>query len=160
MNLGPLTIDHIDQSNLIEGVSDPREIPKSVRAWTFLSSLKPEEFTDQCVFDVHRLVMDGLMHPADVGHYRVVGVQVGGRVCPHPLQVPELLNTWIADMRHQDDLDPKIKHVQFEKIHPFRDGNGRVGRLLMWWHEANLGLKPTLIKYDERWNYYSWFDEN
>lgn len=158
MSLGRLTIEHIIQSNLIEGVTDRDELPKSVKAWEYL--LLVDVLDKQNVLDIHRLVMTDLMHPSDVGAYRRCGVSVGGRICPHFLQVPELMDKWISSMRFLDDLDTKIKHIQFEHIHPFCDGNGRIGRLLMWWHEYQLGRIPTLITYEERWDYYSWFEDN
>ena len=66
----------------------------------------------------------------------------------------------ISAQRWQE-LEPKDMHVRFEKIHPFVDGNGRTGRMLMWLHEYWLGREPTLIRSNEadRHYYYQWFRE-
>lgn len=57
------------------------------------------------------------------------------------------------------DLDEFTKkcHIKFEHIHPFVDGNGRIGRLLYNWHRLRLGLPIKIIYYKNRREYYDWF---
>jgi Fic family protein len=45
-------------------------------------------------------------------------------------------------------------HVRFERIHPFQDGNGRVGRLLLFWQCLQTGIVPFIITEDLRLFYY------
>jgi hypothetical protein len=78
------------------------------------------------------------------------------RVMPPWTLVKGLMDNWLLDYR---DLGPKNAHIRFERIHPFVDGNGRTGRMLMWWHERMLGLEPTLIKAEEKEKYYEWFKD-
>lgn len=79
----------------------------------------------------------------DPGAWRTVQVHIGKRgtppdavtyVPPAPEQLPGLLENWIAFVR-RTDIDPIVQaavmHAQFEMIHPFVDGNGRTGRLLV-----------------------------
>lgn len=56
-------------------------------------------------------------------------------------------------------LDELIRkhHIRFEKIHPFIDGNGRVGRMLMNWQRIKVGLPLLIIWEDEKSDYYKWF---
>lgn len=90
------------------------------------------------------------------GAWRSVQVHIGKRgtpltaasyVPPAPEHVPGLLENWIAFIR-RTDIDPIIQaavmHAQFEMIHPFVDGNGRMGRLLisLFLTEKGLLSKP------------------
>jgi Fic family protein len=147
---------YIKHSNLIEGVADPEEIPKSIKAWEFLCTC--DKLTEEIILNVHTIVMTELLTSEYVGTYRVHDVFVGEYKAPGPFIVPFLMADWVIDMEYYQDLDPKIKHIEFERIHPFKDGNGRVGRLLMWWHEMKLDGEPTLITYNKRFDYYNWFE--
>ena len=69
---------------------------------------------------------------------RTCGVRVGMRVCPKPEQVERLL-TKLFESR--DDLTPMEFYKEFEEIHPFVDGNGRTGKILLNWMNGSL-LKP------------------
>lgn len=149
--------EHFVQSNLIEGVTDIEEIPKSEKAWEYL--MLCNELTKQSILDVHRLIITGLLEQ-NIGVYRPYNVQVRGRSCPFWFQVPELMDTWTTEMTKWLELDPKEMHVKFEHIHPFVDGNGRVGRMLLWWHEVKQGKEPTLVTYADRFSYYDWFEQN
>lgn len=147
--------EHIRQSNLIEGVTGEQAVAESLKAWRYLSA--QQTLSLDVILECHRLVMLRLW-PQIAGKLRTVGVQVGGRLCPRASEVPELLRSWLDMMRTYADLDPRAMHIEFEHIHPFRDGNGRVGRLLMWWHEERVGPSKTLVAYEDRYDYYDWFD--
>lgn len=155
-----ITDRHLGQSNLIEGVKEPHEVLQSRLAWNLLR--EAPVLTDTLILNVHNLVM---MHflPGRMGgrgSYRITNVEVGGRSCPHWRVVPDMVDSWLAKMQHWQELLPKQMHIEFEHIHPFIDGNGRTGRLLMWWHEIRLGQEPTVIEYADRFSYYDWFNED
>ena len=92
----------------------------------------------------HRTLMTGSPTPADhVGAVRTEQGWIGGTspfdahlVTPPPGELPALLDDLVAYV-NRDDVDPvsqaAIAHAQFEIIHPFADGNGRVGRVLIAW---------------------------
>ncbi len=150
---------HILQSNLIEGVTDLNEVEQSMHAWYLL---KDADFlTDTLILNVHNIVMRNFLpgRMGGRGSWRIVNVEVGGRGCPHWTKVPDMIDGWLSAMRVFDQNDPRSMHVWFERIHPFRDGNGRTGRLLMWWHERKLGFAPSVIEYNKRFDYYKWFDK-
>jgi Fic family protein len=92
----------------------------------------------------HRTLMTGSPTPAQhVGVLRTEQGWIGGTspldahlVTPPPEEVPTLVDDLVAYV-NRDDIDPvsqaAIAHAQFEIIHPFADGNGRVGRVLVAW---------------------------
>jgi Fic family protein len=49
--------------------------------------------------------------------------------------------------------DPWVMHVEFEKLHPFMDGNGRTGRAIWVWHMLRCGRKPFEISFLHRFYY-------
>ena len=153
-----MTQRHFIESNRIEGVTDLGEVPKSIIAWNYLT--QQQEIRQKEILDVHWYLMDGLMAARDVGVWRKCNVMVGSSACPHFIQIPELISAFISDLNHSalfNNITTKSMHIRFEHIHPFRDGNGRTGRMLMWWHQVMVGEQPTLITYDDRFSYYDWF---
>lgn len=151
---GGLTREHIRESNLIEGIDDPAADATSEQAWIELSAARVLDL--ETVLACHwGVTADQLGQHAGV--LRTVGVRVGGRVCPPPEQVPGLLADWLRDMHTWSERDPRAMHVRFERMHPFIDGNGRVGRLLFWLHQMWLGQPPILLRAAERQAYYRWF---
>jgi len=158
-NENDVTYEHIRQSNLIEGVIDPKEIDQSMMAWRYIRDFQgPLTFEE--VLTIHNMVMINLLpqERGGAGSLRMCNVTVGGRMCPHYREVKEQLAHWLDEMQlYMHRSKPKDMHIKFEYIHPFVDGNGRTGRMLMWWHERKLGLKPTLLTFEDRYKYYAWF---
>jgi Fic family protein len=90
--------------------------------------------------------------PNQRGYYRGMAgdetnVRVGTRVCPDYKEVKGLMANWLKTYKKNT---PIVNHIEFEKIHPFRDGNGRTGRMLMWYQEIHEGELPTLWENDEK----------
>jgi len=94
------------------------------------------------VRELHARLMRGVRgEQANPGEFRSEQNWVGGRtiqtavyVPPPPERLDEVLRDWeefIHDRRLPDLIQIALLHEQFEAIHPFRDGNGRVGRLLI-----------------------------
>mgnify|MGYP003413236431 FL=1 len=155
-----ITGQYLRESNLIEGFDDPEFDTVSFDAWDFLFQNRHCDLTERTICEVQKGVtkLQTNLIEGHRGQYRSINVTVGGRLCPPPGLVPELMNNWVLDMNENwMALDPKKMHVRFEKIHPFADGNGRTGRMLMWLHEIRIGKAPTLILNSEKASYYEWF---
>ena len=97
---------------------------------------KADPLTTRVILKAHEALMQmGDGDKYDPGNLRKQSVRVGNLVPPPASLVPELMSD-IEKYIHEDDtLPPLIKaglvHVQFETVHPFLDGNGRIGRLLI-----------------------------
>lgn len=147
---------HIHESNLIEGIDDPAEDKRSLKAWGWLE--KQDKIDVIVLLTLHRKITMKQLTKDEAGSFRRVQVWVGNHTPPNPASVPYMVENWLKMFMIDT---PQLAHISFERIHPFVDGNGRTGRMLMWWHEMRLGREPTLIRSNEadRQYYYQWFKE-
>lgn len=100
----------------------------------------------------HEVLMQlGHGDKANPGNFRKQSVKVGNLIPPPPLRIPDLMADLERYINLDDSLAPLIKaglaHVQFETIHPFLDGNGRIGRLLIVLILIDNGLIAAPILY-------------
>ena len=92
-----------------------------------------------------------------VGNYKKMPNEVGGMETAAPENVGEQMRSLLAEY----SSEPKKKlrdlldfHVRFERIHPFQDGNGRVGRLILFKECLRHGIMPFIIEDDLKLFYY------
>ncbi|MCR5670593.1 MAG: Fic family protein [Butyrivibrio sp.] len=107
--------------------------------------LNREKFSDEFFKEIHTILMTGRVRkPETIGEYRNEQNYIGKNdntheitfVPPSPDDVPNLMSNLISYINNpMDNLRPLVRtaiiHAQFETIHPFMDGNGRVGRMLI-----------------------------
>lgn len=146
----------LQESNAIEGVYDADSLFQAFVAWEYL--VEQEKLSIKVILKTHKILMlHQPIHSDQKGYLRYCDVMVGIRICPSHLKVRELMEKWIKS--YSDiGVNPKFAHIEFEKIHPFIDGNGRIGRIIMNWHRIKKGL-PILIIHEgeEQKEYYKWF---
>ena len=101
-----------------------------------------------------------------VGDYKKVPNEVGGKDTTAPENVAKEMKALIADYNKSKEksFDDLLDfHYRFESIHPFQDGNGRVGRLILFKECLRNGIVPFIISDDLKMFYYrglkSWKDE-
>ena len=122
------------------------------------------ELDRDLILNLHRMLLDGI-DDGIAGRYRQAGeyVRVGPHIAPAPEHV-ELMMEQIT-IAHNADLESwfldKIArfHLEFESIHPFRDGNGRIGRVLINFQLLQLGLPRVILRNSEKRHYYRAFVE-
>lgn len=100
----------------------------AVRAYGYLD--KFDYRNEENLLLCHQLLMGNLLDGA--GEYRNCGVGVGSHIAPPPARIPALMEDLFSWLKQTEDnflIVSCIFHFEFEFIHPFVDGNGRVGRL-------------------------------
>lgn len=120
-----------------------------------------EAIDEDDIKKLHAILMNGIWPNA--GQYRDHPVRIVGSnvVTANYIKVPDLM----AGLVKIINAKPKstlthiaATHAQFEQIHPFSDGNGRVGRLLMHFIALRRGLPPVFIKREKKISYYTYLE--
>ena len=114
---------------------------------------KSSKINEELILKLHSILMNGIKN--DAGFYRKHGVRILGTNIPtaNYLKVPVLMNKLIKDinLRQEDTIAQITKiHSYFEQIHPFSDGNGRVGRLVMQAMLLINNLPPAIVKQEKK----------
>ena len=119
--------------------------------------------SERIIKEIHSLVL--MNDRQNRGVYRGVPVTILGALHtpPQPYLVPVQMEQLLADyegMKNQLHIVEAVAefHLRFEGIHPFIDGNGRTGRLILNLELIKAGLLPVNIKFADRRKYYDAFD--
>ena len=154
----------IEGKHVLGNPNEIKEVKNSIQAYDLLLTLNP--YNEKDLLKAHKLMLQGLVDRN--GKYRTDGVGIfdGEKVvhlAPPANRVPELMFD-LFEWLKISDVHPLIKscvfHYEFEFIHPFQDGNGRMGRLwqtviLKEWKEIFAWLPvETLIKENQK-EYYN-----
>ncbi len=145
----------LEQSNAIEGVYDADSLAQAEVAWEFLIS--QTEMSVGVICQLHKILM--LNHnllPHEKGYLRKIPVYIGNREAMDYELIEERLKLLVQGMTLVPE-NSKSHHIQYEKIHPFVDGNGRTGRMLMNWERLRAGESILIIWEEEKHEYYKWF---
>jgi len=132
-------------------------------AWYYLEELVKQkvQMSEKVIKEIHSLVL--MDKREDRGVYRRVPVSIMGAIHtpPQPYQVPLLMEQLITQYQQMSQLHIIERvarfHLEFEAIHPFIDGNGRTGRLLLNLELMKEGYPPINIKFGDRRRYYDCF---
>ncbi len=136
----------LDGKRVLGNPNEIKEVQNAYQAYELMLRLDPSSVED--LLKAHRLMMNGLV--PENGKFRSGGVGVfDGKVLVHMAPPAEFVPQHIHNLfewYHASELHPLIKsavfHYEFEFIHPFADGNGRMGRM---WHSLLLGKWKELF---------------
>ena len=142
-------------------IDDILETVNHFRCIDYIIDHATEKITEPHVKQLHSMLKhntsDSLKSWFAVGDYKRLPNEVGGEETVLPQDVQKRMKALLAEYNankkasFDDILD---FHVQFERIHPFQDGNGRVGRLLMFWQCLQNNIAPFIITEELRMFYY------
>lgn len=132
-------------------------------AFLYVQDLVKEKapFSESIIKQIHTLVL--MDRPEDRGVYRRIPVKIMGayHMPPEPVIVPEQMEKLVKEFSKKK-LHPiesaALFHLKFEGIHPFMDGNGRTGRLILNLFLMQNGYPPINVKFADRKRYYEAFD--
>ncbi len=155
-----------DNSFKIEG-KEPREIYEAINhkkalELVFKNLQNNEEFDERFIKKLNETINRDIKDTED---YRAVQVFIQGSeyIPPEPEKVPNLMMYYIYNYNHDEqDIFTKIAryHIEFERIHPFEDGNGRTGRLLLNYELLKNNLPPVVIAKEDRVKYFEFLRNN
>lgn len=134
------------------------------QAYLYIEDLvkKNYDFSGKVIKDIHNLIL--MDKPEDKGVYRNLPVRIMGAVhAPQqPWEVPLQMGKLLSDYEiMKKELHPieyiSLFHLRFEQIHPFIDGNGRTGRLILNLELMKNGYPTINVKFADRKKYYDCF---
>jgi Fic family protein len=157
MVLRGLTIDKKPLKDHMEAVGHKEAF------WYICDLVKEKaELSEYVIRQIHTLVLADKPH--DRGIYRRVPVRIMGaqHTPPQPYLIEQKMTELILNFNKdsEENIVDKLArfHLEFEGIHPFIDGNGRTGRLLVNMELMKAGYPPIDIKFTDRMRYYDAFD--
>lgn len=155
---------YIYETNTIEGVKNTNDIIEVINhfsAFDYLLDTIFDPLSEELIKKFHSILKnnttDSKLEWFNVGNYKSKNNTVSGldtvKVENVHNEMKKLLSSYliIKDKKIEDIID---YHVKFEKIHPFQDGNGRVGRLIMFRECLKNDITPFIIEDNNKYFYY------
>lgn len=147
-------------------VDDIIETVNHFRAIDYVIDVAEEPLTESIIKELHRILKqstkDSTLSWFAVGDYKKRPNVVGGRETAKPKDVPVRMNALLDDYAALPTVtvnDIIRFHYSFERIHPFQDGNGRVGRLVALKECLRYGIVPFIIEDSKKMFYYRGLSE-
>ena len=141
-------------------VDDILETVHHFRAIDYVIDTAEEELSEEIIKHLHYILKhdtkDSTLSWFAVGDYKRRANMVGGRETAKPKDVPKRMKALLGDYNARDTVtvnDVIALHAEFEYIHPFQDGNGRVGRLVALKECLRHNIIPFIIE-DSKKNFY------
>jgi Fic family protein len=131
----------LDGKRVLASVQELSEVQGAIKAYEKLDSFNFDKMDDLLL--AHKVLMEDILK--DSGSFRSVNVQVGDHIAPQYNLVSDLMQDLFSWLKTSDEhmlLKSCIFHYEFEFIHPFSDGNGRIGRL---WQSVILNTYNSLF---------------
>ena len=147
-------------------VDDIIETANHFRAIDYVIDFAEEPLTEEIIKELHRILKQGTKDSTfdwfAVGDYKKRVNYVGGKKTASPKEVPGKMKALVDGYNSKENItinDIIAFHYEFESIHPFQDGNGRVGRLVALKECLRFGIVPFIIEDSKKIYYYRGLSE-
>jgi Fic family protein len=145
----------------------PREIFEAKnleRVMKYISNNNDKKLSIDLILLLHQMLMSNIDNDI-AGRFREGNelVRVGSHIAPHPNEIMEKIPEMLLNFYNADTTNIISKvallHLEFEYLHPFIDGNGRIGRVINNYALLEAGYPPINIKFINRAEYYDTFTQ-
>lgn len=136
-------------------------------AFNYIIEHIDQELTVTMVHDVHSLLLDRLHHERGRFKSKENGIVGANFHTASPTETPALMYQWVQNINNQmqqtkspDDIIASVcsSHIEFERIHPYSDGNGRTGRLIMMLLLLQNQILPLVIHKEHKQEYFQYLE--
>lgn len=148
-------------SNESVNIDDIIETTNHFHCIDYIISVAEKQLSEKLIKELHKILKSGTMHSRKewfaVGDYKRLPNEVGGEDTTASEDVKDEISKLLKSYNAKKikTLDDILDfHFLFEKIHPFQDGNGRIGRLIMFKECLANGIVPFVITDDLKYFYY------
>ena len=142
-------------------VDDVMETGKNLRCVDVIIDNAKAALTEKFIKELHLILKNGTSDSRKdwfaVGDYKKIPNEIGGMDTALPEEVADKMKNLLAEYNGKEEKtfeDILDFHVKFERIHPFQDGNGRVGRLIMFKECLKYNIVPFIIEDNLKMFYY------
>lgn len=147
-------------------IDDIIETTNHFKAIDYIIRIAEEKLTESVIKELHRIIKSGTSYEKKswfrVGDYKSLPNEVGGMETTAPEEVKTEMSALLKSYNTKKNIsleDIIDFHHRFESIHPFQDGNGRVGRLIMFKECLRYGIVPFIITDELKMFYYRGLSE-
>lgn len=149
------------EGQTVASVDDILETANHFKLVDYMLDKANEQLTEDMMKEFHKILKEGTMDSRKewfmVGNYKKVVNEAGGIKTTDPKNVQRdmsKLMEWYNSLENKTINEIVEFHVRFERIHPFQDGNGRVGRIIMFKECLKNGIVPFIILDKDKLFYY------
>ncbi len=147
-------------------IDDIIEMKNQLSMFDYMLDIAKEPLTEKIIKEFHKILKTNTSDEKkdwfNVGGYKKLANTVGGKDTTNPEDVADEMKKLLQ--KYNEKKDVKIEdiiqfHFEFERIHPFQDGNGRVGRMIMFKECLKHSITPFIIQNDIKQYYYRGLSE-
>ena len=149
------------EEETIASVDDILETANHFKLVDYMLDVANESLTEEMIKKFHKILKEGTIDSRkdwfNVGEYKKLANEAGAMSTSSPKQTPkdmQKLMQWYNSLTEVTIQDIIEFHARFEKIHPFQDGNGRIGRMIMFKECLKNNIIPFIILDEDKLFYY------